>query len=360
MKIQYKLGLLALGAVAMSSCAKHDIINDVAPVGQEVPACYWQLNSTVCKAGESFSFQGKYTTNTAAGYEPDHSEVWYQIVCNEEMSATAKLAGTALNYTQKAAAVDTVRSYQSAATFPHSAAKWDGHEYILDGSVNVSRTLSPVKWADIPQWDQENFDGYYPDGFAEEFLNTVIGYLTNEETANSYYSAMRYIYVNYDFTNEQFAANGFPEVPEGVDKSDLWFSTTEASDDALVRYYYVQVDGGVSKNIEITKDAVQISETGDVTYNGIPAYPVYKAAEWLFCRYDDNAGAIVTTIRSEYLPKFKALLEPITFEEWIYDAANGCYKVEFNRNYSLNAQFRVYDNVGNEGRAYDVLTISIN
>ena len=47
-------------------------------------------------------------------------------------------------------------------------------------------------------------------------------------------------------------------------------------------------------------------------------------------------------------------------EDWIYDNANSCYKVEFTRNYSLNAQFRVYDTAGNEGRAYDIHTISIN
>ncbi len=353
MKIQYKLGLLALGAVAMSSCAKHDIINDVAPVGQEVPTCYWQLNSTVCKAGDSFSFQGKYTTNTAEGYEPDHSEVWYQIVCSEEMSVTSKLGGASLGYTKKATTVDTVRSYQSMAKFAHSDAQWDGHEYILNGTVPVSRTLSPVKWVDIAQWDEANFNEYYPEGFADEFNATIVSYLTDEATANNYYSAMQNIYVNYTFPNELYAANGFPEVSESAERSDLWFSTTEASDDALVGYYYFKVVDGVSTVVEITKEENE-------TFTGAPTYPVYKSAPWLFCRYDDNAGAIVTSIRNEYLPKFKALLVTIPFEDWIHDSANNCYKVDFVRNYSLNAQFRVYDNVGNEGRAYDVLTISIN
>ncbi len=94
MKIQYKLGLLALGAVAMSSCSKHDIINEVAPVGQPVPEAYWQLNSSVCKAGESFGFQGKY--NPHPGMEIDRSEVWYQIVRTEEASVTSKLGGNSL------------------------------------------------------------------------------------------------------------------------------------------------------------------------------------------------------------------------------------------------------------------------
>lgn len=354
MKLTYKFALLALGAVAMSSCDKHDIINNIAPVGQEVPTVYWQLNSTVCKAGESFGFQGKYSTNPSVS--PDRSEVWYQIVRSEEASVLSKLGGTALGYTHKTTKTDTVRSYQSVAVFPHAAAVWSGHEFILDGEVPVSRTLSPVKWADITAWDQENFDSYFPQGFKEGFLSTVLGYLTNESTANSYYGALRNIYINYAFTNEQYAAVGLPEVdqeqPE-ADKSDKWFSTTEASDDAIIGYYYYTVVNGESVVNEIS-----IAENANVT--DVPTYPIYKSAEWLFCRYDDNAGSIVTTVRPEFLPKFRTLLEQIPFQDWIYDTANKCYKVDFARSYSLNAQFRVYDNQGNEGKAYDVLTVSIN
>lgn len=356
MKTQYKLTLLAFGAFLLSSCDRHDIINDIAPVGQEVPSAYWQLNSTVCKAGESFGFQGKYNTNTAAGLTPDHSEVWYQIVRTEEANVTSTLGGTSLGYSHKATATDTVRTYQSMAVFPHSAAVWDGHEYILDGTVPVSRTLSPVKWADITTWDQENFDAYYPEGFAEGFLTTVLSYLTDEATANSYYTALRSIYINYDFTNAQFEAHGFPaidqEQPE-ADKSDRWFTTTEASADALVGYYYYTVENG--QNV-----VHEISIEDNETFTAEPTYPVYASVDWVFCRYDDNAGAIVSSIRSEWLPKFRALLEEIPFQDWIYDTANSCYKVDFNRSYSLNAQFRVYDTNGNEGRAYDILTITIN
>lgn len=355
MKIQYKLGLLALGAVAMSSCSKHDIINDVAPVGQPVPEAYWQLNSSVCKAGESFGFQGKY--NPHPGMEIDRSEVWYQIVRTEEASVTSKLGGTSLGYTHKSTMTDTVRSLQSCAVFPHSLAEWDGYEFVINGEVPVSRTLSPVKWADIPTWDQDNFDSYYPEGFAEGFLTTVVGYLTDPETTASYYNALRSVYISYDFTNDQFAAVGLPaidmEQPE-ADKSDKWFSTTEASDEAIVGYYYFKLEGDENVAVEISK-AEGEAWTGDV-----PVYPVYASSEWLFCRYDDNAGAIVTSIRPEWLPKFRTLIEQIPFEDWIYDSANACYKVDFARNYSLNAVFRVYDTKGEQGQGYDVLTISIN
>ncbi|MCM1033499.1 MAG: hypothetical protein NC405_07055 [Odoribacter sp.] len=354
MKLQYKLGLIAMGGIMMSSCARHDIINDVAPVGQEVPAAYWTLNSTVVKAGEDFTFNGKYSVGP--GYTADHSEVWYQIVRTEEASVTSKLGGTSLGYNHKSTITDTIRTYQSMASFPHSAAVWDGHEFILDGSVSVSRTLAPVKWADITTWDQENFDLYYPEGFAEGFLSTVLGYLTDEETSQNYYNALRSVYISYDFTNEQFVANGFPEVdleqPE-ADKSDRWFSTTVASDDAIVGYYYYTVEG--DKNI-----VHEISIEENETFTAEPTYPVYKSADWVFCRYDDNAGAIISSVRSEWLPRFRALLETIPFEDWIYDTANACYKVDFARSFTLNTQFRVYDTEGNEGRAYDVISINVN
>lgn len=354
MKIQYKIGLLALGALATTSCARHDIINEVVEKGPEVPAAYWQLNSTVCKAGESFGFQGKYSVSP--GKTPDRSEVWYQIVREEEASVLSKLGGTALGYTHKSTRTDTIRSYQSMAVFPHDANFWDGHEFIIDGTVPVSRTLAPVKWADIKDWDEENFQAYYPEGFKEGFLSTVLGYLTDAATAPSYYNSLRSVYISYNFTNEQFAAVGLPEIdtdqPE-ADKSDKWFATTQASDDAVVGYYYYTVENGQNVVHEIS-----IEENENFT--AAPTYPVYKSAEWVFCRYDDNAGAIVSSVRTEWLPKFRTLLENIPFQDWIYDTANACYKVDFSRKYTLNAQFRVYDIEGNEGRAYDVLPITIN
>ncbi len=360
MKIQYKLGLLAVGALMMSSCEKHDIIASTGELGQEVPAANWAPSSTVCKAGESFGFLGKYTTNTAAGLNPDRSEVWYQIVSSEAISISCKLGGVA--YSLPVSKTDTVRSYQSMAVFPHSMATWENmREWHISGSVPVSRTLSPVKWADIEVWDQANFDAYCKsiqgnvdpeETLEKQFLGTVIGYLTNESTADSYYNNLRSIYLNYDFTNEQFAEVGLPEVAEGQDKSDIW--KTDAT--KVVGYYRNVIVGEATQMEYLT--AEQYEALSDDDKKGV--YPYYKAAEWLFCRYDDNAGAVLTSVKPEWLPKFRALLEKISFPEWIYDTANSCYKVDFSRNYSLNAQFRVYDNRGNEGRAYDIYTISIN
>lgn len=339
MKLNISAAVAATAMVAaLTGCANHDLIPDIAQVGQAVPTVYWEVGSTVCKAGESFTFQGKYTNEP--GRTPLRSEVWYQILRSDNASVSAKLGG--LSYTQSVAQMDTMRSYQCHATYPHQESYWDGHQNIFTGEVPVSRTLSPVSWVEPAQWDQELFDSYYPEGFAWQFLTKVYDYLTSEETADSYYDALRNVYINYAFTNEQFAEVGLPQLDLSGDdngagkKSDAWFSTSEASDEALVGYYSVEYDAdGKAKFTEYPLDYV--------APEGTVVYPVYKSCEWVFCRYDDNSGSIVSTVRSEWLPKFRTLIEKIPFREWIYDSSNRVYKVEFTRNYSLEAQFRSYD-----------------
>ena len=58
MKIQFKLGIMALGLLAFSSCEKNDPMADNMQIGEYVPTAYWEVGSTACKAGETFSFSG--------------------------------------------------------------------------------------------------------------------------------------------------------------------------------------------------------------------------------------------------------------------------------------------------------------
>ena len=332
--------IAAAAVMGMSACANHDLIPDIAQVGQAVPTVYWEVGSTVCKAGDSFSFQGKYTSEP--GRTPVKSEVWYQVLRSDVAAASAMLGGTSLSYTQTVTSNDTLRSFQCHASIPHSEDFWNGHEYIVTGLVPTSRTLSPVSWVDAAAWDQERFNTYYPEGFVQDFLDKVYGYLTDEATAPSYYNALRTVYLNYPFTNEQFKAVGLPELDLSGDdngtsvKSDAWFWTTEEDPEAQVGQYYITIDeAGNTVYNEVGNDYV--------AQEGQMLYPVYKASEWVFCRYDDNTGAIAVSVRPEWLPKFRELISVIPFDEWIYDSANAVYKVEFSRNYSLEANFRAYD-----------------
>lgn len=370
MKLLNKSLMIALAsAFALTSCGDRDILNDVVDAGQAVPTAYWEVGSTTAKAGETFTFQGKY--NVEPGKQVAYSEVWYRVKRDESAAATVKLGGASFAYTKTYSATDTLRSYQPIARFDHSLAEWDGYEFVVKGEVGVSRTLSPVAWADAENWDQERFDSYYPKGFASEFCDEVIKYLTADST---YYSALRTVYINYPFTNEQIKevnAKCNVSLPDNIDmtkddqgvaeKSDLWYFTSVASENAITGYYYTQVDAaGNTVVYEIAKDAPTFGEDGKATYNGASCYPVYDAAPWVFCRYDDDLGAVISTVRADYLKAFAELLKVVKFQEWIYDSSDQAYKIDFSRKYSLDAQFRVYDTDGQEGIANDVRVISIN
>ena len=358
-KINIFLSLAAVAAMSLTSCDTKDTLGDHMILGQEVPTCSWEVGSTVCKAGESFSFHGKYTI--PEGRTGKYVEVWYRTMRSETAAATVALAGS-LSYTKTYSANDTVRAYQPIVRLDHSLAQWTNHMFEIDGNVDVSRTLSPISWANAETWDQERFDSYYPANFMTEFKEDVIKYLTQDST---YYNALRTVYINYPFTNEQFAAintkygTELPTIDMSKDdqgageKSDAWFSTSTPSDAAIVGYYYTTVDATGNTIVhEVDKDAPQTE--------GINYHPVYKSAPWVFCRYDDDLGAIISTVRAAYMPAFKELLTVIAFHEWIYDSTNKVYKIDFARSYSLQSQFRVYDSAGEEGIASDVREISIN
>lgn len=360
MKFIYKLGFLAIAVGALTSCAKHDLFDENMDMGKRLPTAYWEVTSTACKAGESFEFKGKYYTED--GHQPERSEVWCEIVRSENAEASVKLAGKTFSYTQTVTNTETVRANQSIAQFPHSLAEWDGREFVIAGKVPTSVTLSPVSWMNVSTWDEYKFDSFYPENFKSEFLTTVVDLLTKD---NTYYEALKYIYINYPYTNEQFAeANAAAGVslPTDIDmksdngtgdKSDRWYSTTQHYEAGITGYYYITIDeAGEKVYHEVGMDYTPIE--------GVNYYAVYKSCHWVFCRYDDDAGSIISTIRPEYFAAFKQLLQLISFDEWIYDTANKVYSVNFSRTYKLNSQFRVYDTEGNEGIASDVRTIDIN
>ncbi|MDE6266578.1 MAG: hypothetical protein K2M07_04415 [Muribaculaceae bacterium] len=357
MNIKYSSLTLALAALTLGSCAKHDIIGDKAELGQRVPTAYWEVGSTTCKAGEDFTFKGKYYTED--GHTPDHAEVWYSVERAESAAATVKLPGNTLSYTQTVNGSEIVRSNQMIASFPHSMGEWDGHEYVLNASVPTSSTLSPVDWKSPKEWDQDKYDTYYPAEFAQEFCDKVVEYLTKDST---YLSALQNTYINYPFTNEQFAAvnakynvdlpTDIDQTKPEADKSDRWFTTRVHNDSKVVGYYYTSLDAnGVTVVHEVPLDYVNPD---------VNLYPVYSSSPWLFCRYDDEVGAIINSVRAAYMPAFKELVQQISFQDWIYDSSNQCYSVTFARTYSLESTFHVIDTEGNRGKAADIRVISIN
>ena len=348
MKILNILGSVAVAAAVMSSCAVHDPFADNMEIGQVVPTVSWEL-SDVAKAGGYVNFKAKYYTSSE--HSIDHSEVWGLVTRTTSAAATCRLT-TALSYTKTVNSTDTVRNSVKLASFDHSKAEWDGHEYVLVDSFPVSSTLAPVSWVDPEEFDEERFNMYYPSTFQDEFKAHVVEYLTRD---SAYYNDLRNIYINYDFTAEQFEAlnakYGFsiPTETESSNKSDLWF----VNPDVVDHYYYITVsDAGVKSEHEIS--------TPDQAPAGVNVYDVYQSSPWVYSRYSDDTGGRITSVRKEYMPYWKELIEQIPFKDWIYNSSDKNYSVNFTRNYILYPTFRVFDETGKMGKDTETKQISLN
>ena len=348
MKRYKKFGLMVMVALLTTSCAIHDPFADNGELGQVLPTVDWEQGSTVVKAGRYATFKGKYYTT--ADKAIDHSEVWCLIKRQQTATATSKLT-TSLAYTKNYSLTDTVRSSQMVATYPHSKAEWDGYEYVLTDSFPTSRTLAPVAWVNPEEWDQEKFDNYYPSTFQDEFMAYMVNALTKDST---YYNDLRNVYIKYNFPIELFeqlnAQYGidFPTDTTTDDKSNAWFTTDEVD-----HYYYITVsEDGTAVYHEINEESAAPA--------GANVQPVYKSAFWLFSRYSDDTGGKITTVRRQYMPYFKSMLETIPFTSWIYNTSDKAYTVSFNRTYFLEPDFRVYDTDGKVGVTSDNKEVTLN
>ena len=328
MKILNILGCVALAAAVMSSCAVHDPFADNMEIGQVVPTVSWEF-SDVAKAGGYVNFKAKYYTSD--DHTIDHCEVWGLVTRTTEASATCRLT-TSLSYTKTVSSTD--------------------HEYVLVDSFPVSATLAPVNWVEPDDFDEERFDMYYPATFKQEFVDHVVNYLTRDST---YYNDLRNIYINYDFTAQQFeqlnAKYGvsIPTETESGNKSDLWF----VNPDVVDHYYYITVDdAGVKTEHEIA--------TPDQAPAGVNVYDVYQSCAWVYSRYSDDTGGRITSVRKEYMPYWKDLISQIPFQDWIFNQGTNKYTIVFTRSYILYPVFQVYDETGKMGKDTETKAINLN
>ncbi len=377
MNLQYKLGIIGLSLIVFSSCVEDEPYEDNIEIEKSTTVCNWDVSSLVCKAGGKFSFKGVYSSEKE--YTFSHSEVWYNVNRVEEASATAKLAGSSFNYTMSYFSEALVQN-QLTFKFNHSLSTWDGEKFELISSVPVSETLTPINWNTPKEWnmtEDNKFATFFPEGFAEEFENAVDSLIVTD----SYYNSLRYLYAIYPFTNERFAeinAKFGTEFPTDIhyseydkqaavtDKMNRWYDGSSPYNPEskypvppadTVAYYYGKT--GVY-NIIPKEEAVK-DEFGIYRYaadKSIIVYPVYASAPWVFSRYDDDKGSVVSTVIPEYIEAFKALVEPIAFQEWI--KGDDGYAISFKRKFVLDANYRVFELDGNVTSAENKYNITIN
>ena len=80
----------------------------------------------------------------------------------------------------------------------------------------------------------------------------------------------------------------------------------------------------------------------------------------MFCRYSDDTGSILTSVRAKYMPLFIDLLNGIPFEDWIYNTADQNYSINFSRDYRLVPLFKAVDVNGKVGVTTNDKEISLN
>ena len=366
MKLYNKIGLFAAGALIMTSCAVNDPFADTMEIGQVVPTVSWELSSAVCKAGSETSFLAKYYT-TAEGVSIDHSEVWGMMTRVESAAATQKLISSPA-YTLTVSSTDTVRGSHMLKSYPHAMAKLDtinGREYHLSASFPTPANLAPVSWVTPGEWDDEKFAMYYPESFKSDFTAKMVDYLTKDST---YFASLRNVYVTYDFTEDQFKAvnekyatiiKDFQPLPwtdsqeQGKSKGDLWFG---ADTEKVDHYYYTTLVGETT----VENEVATVEEAVAKGIDPAQVYPVYKAPHWVFCRYSDNTGGAITSVRAEYMPMWKELVAMIPFESWIYNSAEKQYAVEYSCKYTIMPKFKVYDTNGKIGTDTESKTVELN
>ena len=151
----------------------------------------------------------------------------------------------------------------------------------------------------------------------------------------------------FEQLNAQYGID-FPTDTITADKSNNWFTTDEVD-----HYYYITVaEDGTAVYHEIAEESAAPA--------GANVQAVYKSAFWLFSRYSDDTGGKITTVRRQYMPYFKSLIETIPFTSWIYNTADKAYTVNFNRTYYLEPEFRVYDTDGKVGVTTDNKEVTLN
>lgn len=170
-----KLLLIILGAYIASSCTINDPIDDITNSGQFVPTVYWEMISTEVSAGDSARFNAKYTP-TLNSSEISRFEVWYSLDQESNYSIVCPLF-TRLKYTMNFDQnIKDVRPSQSIISYEHSEEYWDDKEraYVIKNKpFPTSFTLRTVNWGNQREFNQQEFDKYFPKDILYQFRDSL-------------------------------------------------------------------------------------------------------------------------------------------------------------------------------------------
>ena len=348
MKTIFKTLALGLLLVAAASCEKHDPFDENTITGAVGPEAYWTIESSMVKAGESMGFTGQYYSTVA---KIDHSEVWYELFEKEDKLVTASLI-KAFTYSHTSNTTNQKRMLQTIQKYEHSEDLWNDslRAYVLTDRFPVSNTLSPISW--VQPKDLEGFDknlhAYFGENFAAEFKAGVTAKMNPTADERNYAAYMNVLQGLSLLTDTITTPNG-DQMPYVQWMTD---STFNANTNTWNKFF--------KKN-----DTIWSKVNFDTIGFQVDSTPIKQGRPPVIVGYEYDTTYITKPWVDEVIevyPQIKHTLDTVwekhvTFYDLILGADG--YSIEYQRNYYINAELRIYDEKGTYSKT-DAKEIGIN
>lgn len=348
MKTIFKTLALGLLLLSVASCEQHDPFDENTITGAVGPETYWTVESSMVKAGESMGFTGQYYSTVA---KIDHSEVWYELFEKEDKVVTASLI-KAFTYSYTSNTTNQKRMLQTIQSYKHTEDMWSDslRAYVITDRFPVSYTLSPVSWAqpkDLEGFDK-NLHAYFGENFAAEFKAGVTAKMNPSEDERHYGAYMNVLQGLSLLADTITTPNGdrMPYVQWMTD------STFNANTNSWVKGFK-QHDTIWSKvnfdTIGFKVDSTPIKQGRPPVIVGYEYDTTYITKPWV-----DEVVEVYPQIKHDIDSVWE---NHVTFYDLILGAEG--YSIEYQRNYYINAELRIYDEKGNYSKT-DSKEIGIN
>jgi hypothetical protein len=348
MKTIFKTLALGLLLLSVASCEQHDPFDENTITGAVGPETYWTVESSMVKAGESMGFTGQYYSTVA---KIDHSEVWYELFEKEDKLVTASLI-KAFTYSYTSNTTNQKRMLQTIQSYEHNENMWSDslRAYVITDRFPVSYTLSPISWAqpkDLEGFDK-NLHAYFGENFAAEFKAGVTAKMNPSADERNYGAYMNVLQGLSLLADTITTPNGdrMPYVQWMTD------STFNANTNTWVKGFK-QHDTIWSKvnfdTIGFKVDSTPIKQGRPPVIVGYEYDTTYITKPWV-----DEVVEVYPQIKHDIDSVWE---NHVTFYDLILGAEG--YSIEYQRNYYINAELRIYDEKGNYSKT-DSKEIGIN
>ena len=349
MKTIFKTLALGLLLVAAASCEQHDPFDENTITGAVGPETYWTIESSMVKAGESMGFTGQYYSTVA---KIDHSEVWYELFEKEDKLVTASLI-KAFTYSYTSNTTNQKRMLQTIQKYEHSEDLWSDslRAYVLTDRFPVSNTLAPISWAqpkDLNGFDK-NLHAYFGENFAAEFKAGVTAKMNPTADKRNYAAYMNVLQGLSHLTDTIVTPNGdqMPYVQWMTDSTfnantNAWVKDFKQNDTIWSKTLF----DTVGMNVELKFKTSGRPPKQDTTWYYDTTYLTKPQMEKVNYVWPEIKGDIDSVWEHH-----------VTFYDLILGADG--YSIEFQRNYYINAELRIYDEKGTYSKT-DSKEIGIN